>query len=74
MTMNARHAGENHRLQHAMSAETPDCPDCGGTLAQVFLTAPAVSGVNGGSGHAVADLPPCEAPGGGCATGTCPFQ
>ncbi len=64
--------GENHRLQHAMSADTPDCPACGGSLDQVFLTAPAIGGTNGGSGASADDFPACEAP--ACATGTCPYQ
>jgi hypothetical protein len=53
-----------------MSADKPDCPACGGELKQVFLTAPAVNGVQGGSGTSEADN--CET--GGCATGTCPFM
>jgi len=61
---------ENHRIQHAMSAEKPACPSCGGELTQVFLVAPAVNGA--GSGASDFDAPACEAPMGACGTGMCP--
>ncbi|MEZ5839707.1 MAG: zinc ribbon domain-containing protein [Hyphomicrobiales bacterium] len=64
--------GEQHRLQHSMSADKPDCPACGGALEQIFITAPAIAGAT--SGTSAAEFASCGVPGGGCATGTCPFQ
>ncbi|HQF30992.1 MAG TPA: zinc ribbon domain-containing protein [Hyphomicrobiales bacterium] len=65
--------GEHHRATHSMSAEKPACPACSGTLEQVFLTAPAIAGASSGAGD-FGDFGSCSMPGGGCATGTCPFQ
>ncbi|PLX37269.1 MAG: zinc ribbon domain-containing protein [Hyphomicrobiales bacterium] len=64
--------GTRHKIQHAMSAPAPECPSCSGTLAKILITAPAVSGVNGGSGFS-SEPAACDMPGGGCATGACPF-
>ena len=58
--------GKHHRAQHSMSADKPDCPDCGAELKQVFLVAPAVNGADsGGKGESSAPA---------CPTGTCPFM
>ena len=50
-----------------MSADKPDCPDCGGELERVFLVAPAINGVNGGGGSRTTEADACP-------TGTCPFM
>jgi putative FmdB family regulatory protein len=60
--------GEPHQARLSMSDPKPACPACGGELKQVIITAPAVSGANGGGGAST------EMPASPCATGTCPFQ